>query len=191
MGKNKGEITMKTECKTLGLGLVEGLLGVGAMVAAGLALVAPLPVEAAAFTPATVWVTPAGSWIPAATETNLPTTADLGWLDLTQLRDTNLFFALTCYGCTDGTSSNLCILKFAPSVDRIQWDTNYAQSLPTVRFALTNRVPATYDTFTVVTNGSFFGSLATAYPYYRLVNVTNMTAKILSNATLRVWGRNY
>ena len=135
----------------------------------------------------TVWKIPTGDNIPAATETNLPTTADLGWLDLRGIRDTNVFFALTLNGVTDGTSSNLCKITFAPSVDRIQWATNASEPLVTVRFACTNRVPGTLLDFTVTTNGAFFG--ASPYPFYRLVNVTNMTAKWMSNAVLRCWPR--
>jgi hypothetical protein len=48
-------------------------------------------------------------------------------------------------------------------------------------------VPGTLLDFTVTTNGAFFGT--SPYPFYRLVNVTNMTAKAFSNATLRVWIR--
>ena len=135
----------------------------------------------------TVWRTPTGATIAASTETNLPTTADLGWLDLRSMRDTNVFFALTLNGVTDGTSSNLCKFTFAPSVDRRAWATNLSEPTRTVSFITTNRVPGTLLDFTLTTNAAFFGAFP--YPFYRLVNVTNMTAKAFSNATLRVWLR--
>jgi hypothetical protein len=135
----------------------------------------------------TVWKMPAGANIAASTETNLPNTADLGWLDLRGLRDTNVFFALTLNGVTDGTSSNLCKVRFAPSVDRIQWATNANEQTAVVPFICTNRVPGTLLDFTATTNGAFFG--ASPYPFYRVVNVTNMTAKWMSNAVLRAWVR--
>ena len=159
-----------------------------------LAVLAPPEASGAGLTAANVWTTPAGYWIPANTQTNLPLTnylggTDLGWLDLTELQDTNVFFQLTAYGGPDGTLSNVCSVTFAPSLDRVTWNTNYNDPAPTVRFCCTNATGGTLANISVVTNGAFFGSMATAYPYYRVVGATNMTARILSNVQVKAWYR--
>ena len=185
---------MRTERKFTGLGLVEGALGVVAMVATCLAVLAPPAASGAGLTANNIWTTPAGYWIPATTQTNLPLTnylggTDLGWLDLSGIQDTNVFFQLTAYGGPDGTLSNVCQLTFAPSLDRLTWNTNYNDPLQSVRFCCTNATGGSLANISIVTNGAFFGSMATAYPYYRLVNATNMTARILSNVQVKAWYR--
>ena len=185
---------MKDYLKNLGQGLVEALGGVVLAAAVALAVMVPTASPGAGLTAANIWTTPAGYWVPATTQTNMPLTnylggSDIGWLDLSGIKDTNVFFQLTAYGGPDGTLSNVCQLTFAPSLDRVTWNTNYNDNLPTVRFACTNSTGGSLANISIVTNSAFFGSMATAYPYYRLVNATNMTARILSNVAVKAWYR--